>query len=221
MNVDRAIADHHRPIDEPKEQVRALRLIAAAHRFGTVNRLAIFLALREALAAVAGKEAGEKTELLGDFAHDTIFPELIAGVGRKEACWAHRKGAVRLRSGEAWPDDPILSKLGRVVFVPGALGTKAYVGVAARPNPMSHRSCNHGSGRTIARTDAGRLFSEDDVRRELSGVGVRVFRLGGRERLGELSRHGFRDTESVAAYMEAAGLIHLVAVLRPMAVLKG
>ena len=201
------------PIMEAEEQERAARLIAAAHRFGTVNRLAIYSAVRGALAAVLGGNAA--AELLGDFAHDTIFPSIG---GR---CWEHRKGAVRLSPGEAWPADPVLSKTGRIIFVPGAMGTAAHIGVALTPTPLAHSSCNHGAGRIFSRSESAGRFSEDEVRRELDERRIRIYRLGGEERLGELSRHGFRDPDRIAEYMERAGLAHLIAVLRPMAILKG
>ncbi len=201
------------PVDDRNEGERAAVLVAAAHRFGTVNRLAIYSAIRAALSAAVG--GSPVFELLGDFAHDTIFRSRDGGG------WEHRKGAVRLRDGSEWPDDRALSRTGRVVFVPGALGTRAYIGAAFRPNALAHNSCNHGAGRTIARAESAARFSDDEVRRELGAAGVRIFMLGSGERLGELSRHGFRDPERVARYMEAAGLVKLIAALRPIAVLKG
>ncbi|MCX7804339.1 MAG: RtcB family protein [Planctomycetota bacterium] len=201
------------PLEGGAETESAAVLVAAAHRFGTVNRLAIYSAIRFALKTAIGRSPC--FELLGDFAHDTIF-RAAGGQG-----WEHRKGAVRLRDGAEWPADRALSRTGRIVFVPGALGTRAHIGAAFRPNALAHNSCTHGAGRTLARKDSATKFSDEDVRRELEAAGARVYMLGSGERLAELSRHGFRDPDRVARYMEAAGLIRLIAALRPIAILKG
>ncbi|MBW3563852.1 MAG: RtcB family protein [Acidobacteria bacterium] len=70
-----------------------------------------------------------------------------------------RKGAVRAGEGE----------LG---IIPGSMGARSYI-VRGKGNPESFRSCSHGAGRAMSRTEARKRFSVEDHARATAGVECR------------------------------------------------
>ena len=70
-----------------------------------------------------------------------------------------RKGAVRARK-----DD-----LG---IIPGSMGTRSYI-VRGLGNPESFHSCSHGAGRKMSRTQARKLFTVEDMKKQTQGVECR------------------------------------------------
>lgn len=70
-----------------------------------------------------------------------------------------RKGAVSAGEGE----------LG---IIPGSMGSRSYI-VRGKGNPESFRSCSHGAGRAMSRTEARKRFSVEDHARATAGVECR------------------------------------------------
>jgi RNA-splicing ligase RtcB len=69
--------------------------------------------------------------------------------------WITRKGAIK-----ADVDD-----LG---VIPGSMGTRSYI-VQGKGNEASWTSCSHGAGRRHSRTKAKKLFTTDDLARQMQG----------------------------------------------------
>jgi RNA-splicing ligase RtcB len=69
--------------------------------------------------------------------------------------WITRKGAIKADRGD----------LG---VIPGSMGTHSYI-VSGRGNEASWTSCSHGAGRRHSRTQAKRLFTTDDLARQMEG----------------------------------------------------
>jgi len=69
--------------------------------------------------------------------------------------WITRKGAIKADTGD----------LG---VIPGSMGTRSYI-VAGKGNAESWTSCSHGAGRRYSRTAAKKLFTSDDLAREMAG----------------------------------------------------
>lgn len=76
-----------------------------------------------------------------------------------ELVWMTRKGAISAKEGE----------LG---IIPGSMGAKSYI-VRGKGNPLSWCSCSHGAGRKMSRGEAARIFTDEDVVRQTSGVECR------------------------------------------------
>lgn len=70
-----------------------------------------------------------------------------------------RKGAVSAKEGE----------LG---IIPGSMGTKSYI-VRGKGNLESFCSCSHGAGRRMSRSEAKRVFTIDDLKKQTEGVECR------------------------------------------------
>ncbi|HKP66791.1 MAG TPA: RtcB family protein [Casimicrobiaceae bacterium] len=73
--------------------------------------------------------------------------------------WITRKGAVSARRDE----------LG---IIPGSMGTRSFI-VRGKGNAASYRSCSHGAGRRMSRSEARRRFTRTDVIAQTAGVECR------------------------------------------------
>lgn len=76
-----------------------------------------------------------------------------------ENVWVTRKGAVRARE-----DD--------YGIIPGSMGAKSFI-VRGKGNPQSFCSCSHGAGRKHSRSEAKRLWTQEDVLAQTAGVECR------------------------------------------------
>lgn len=74
-----------------------------------------------------------------------------------ESIWITRKGAIQASDG----------LLG---VIPGSMGTRSYI-VSGLGNPLSYNSSSHGAGRRMSRTKARKMYTEDDLRKSMEGVG--------------------------------------------------
>ncbi len=77
----------------------------------------------------------------------------------RESLFVTRKGAVRANQGD----------LG---IIPGSMGAKSYI-VRGKGNADSLRSCSHGAGRAMSRTEARKAFTSDDLREQTAGIECR------------------------------------------------
>ncbi len=96
--------------------------------------------------------------------------------------WITRKGAIK-----AGPGD-----LG---VIPGSMGTRSYI-VRGRGNPVSWESCSHGAGRRHSRTQARKLFTTDDLARQMDG---KVWLAGRAEALLDEIPSAYKDIDQVMA----------------------
>jgi RNA-splicing ligase RtcB len=69
--------------------------------------------------------------------------------------WITRKGAIK-------------ADTGYLGVIPGSMGTRSYI-VAGKGNAESWTSCSHGAGRRHSRTQAKKLFTSDDLARQMEG----------------------------------------------------
>jgi len=85
------------------------------------------------------------------------YAEIEEHFGRR--LWITRKGAVSARRDE----------LG---IIPGSMGTRSFI-VRGKGHAASYRSCSHGAGRTMSRSEARRRFTRADVVAQTAGVECR------------------------------------------------
>jgi tRNA-splicing ligase RtcB len=69
--------------------------------------------------------------------------------------WITRKGAIK-------------ADVGDLGVIPGSMGTRSYI-VRGKGNGASWTSCSHGAGRRHSRTKAKKLFTTDDLARQMEG----------------------------------------------------
>ena len=145
----------------------------------------------------------------------TFFPQLVATdiaischhnyVEREthfgEPVLVTRKGAVRARDGD-------------MGIIPGSMGARSYI-TRGKGNADSFNSSAHGAGRRMSRTEAKRLFTLDDHIQATSGVECR-------KDAGVIDETpaAYKNIEAVIADLVAAGLVSVIATLRPLLTYK-
>jgi tRNA-splicing ligase RtcB (3'-phosphate/5'-hydroxy nucleic acid ligase) len=82
------------------------------------------------------------------------FTQLEVHEGRE--VWITRKGAIKADVTDHG-------------VIPGSMGTRSYI-VRGKGNPISYRSCSHGAGRRLSRTQARKRFTVEDMADQMAGT---------------------------------------------------
>lgn len=155
---------------------------------------------REVIAERVLDRIGTSGERLLDICHNSVTPH--------QGGWLHRKGAAPADKG--------------LVVIPGSRGDMTYL---VRPRldqaDAALHSLAHGAGRKWSRSEARdklvRRFSIADLGR--TKLGSRVI-CEDRDLIYEEAPQAYKDIHQVVRDLETAGLIDLVATLRPMLTYK-
>jgi tRNA-splicing ligase RtcB len=101
------------------------------------------------------------------------------------------------------------------------MGRYSYVltGTAGAYEETFGSTC-HGAGRVMSRHAAKKAARGQDIIGELAARGILV-RAAGRATVAEERPEAYKDVADVVEVVQQAGIGHLVARLRPMAVVKG
>jgi release factor H-coupled RctB family protein len=138
---------------------------------------------------------------------DTLSPSDGERDGVRGSAWLHRKGAVDATA--------------EFVVIPGSRGTLSYL-VKPTGDGASHAwSLAHGAGRKWTRSEARQRMRERFSVAELAqtGLGSRVV-CEERDLLYEEAPGAYKKIEAVIADLVAAGLVSVVATLRPLLTYK-
>ncbi len=138
-----------------------------------------------------------------DVCHNNVVEAAVDGC----ACWLHRKGAAPADKGP--------------VVIPGSRGDVSFLVEPVPDRDDALWSLAHGAGRKLARHEAkaklkGRWRREDLERNPFGGRVV----CGDDRLLWEEAPGAYKDASSVVGDLEAAGLLRVVAVLRPIVTFK-
>ena len=166
-----------------------------AARWARANRMLI--------ARRFAKRIGTEVKCLWDGCHNSI----TRGENASEPVWIHRKGAVTVA--------------GSFVVIPGSRGSLSYV-VKPLGDGASHAwSLAHGAGRKWSRSDARQRMRERFSVSELAQtpLGGRVI-CEERELLYEEAPAAYKNIETVVQDLVAAGLVSVIATLRPLLTYK-
>lgn len=158
---------------------------------------------RELIARRFAATIGAKAESLWDGCHNSITRRESDG----EVVWLHRKGAVEAE--------------GDFVVIPGSRGSMSYI-VKPTGDGESHAwSLAHGAGRKWARSDARQRMRERFSVSELAQtpLGGRVI-CEERDLLYEEAPAAYKNIEAVIADLVGAGLVSVIATLRPLLTYK-
>ncbi len=157
---------------------------------------------RELIAKRFIKAIKARGQCVLDINHNLVSAKNIDGVDG----WLHRKGATPSDNG--------------YVVIPGSRGDYSYL-VKPIASPTSLYSLAHGAGRKWKRGECrGRLdkkYKREDLYR--TSLGSRVI-CGNKELLYDEAPQAYKKCETVISDMEDAGLIELVARLRPVLTFK-
>ena len=205
--------------DEARSYLAAM---ACAANFAFANRQMITAWVRQTFAQVLGKGPSElRLGLVYDVCHNIAKWETHRIAGQERRLCVHRKGATRAfppRHAEV-PD--AYRQIGQPVLIPGDMGRYSYVltGTSGAYEETFGSTC-HGAGRVMSRQAAKKAARGHDLIGELAAQGVLV-RAAGRATVAEEMPKAYKDVADVVDVVHKAGIGHIVARLKPLAVVKG
>ncbi|MBU1670461.1 MAG: RtcB family protein [Actinobacteria bacterium] len=207
---------------ESSEASDYMAAMACACNYAVGNRQALMHWVRHSFERHFGSPEGTLgMDLLFDVSHNVARMETHRVEGRTMELCVHRKGAT-----SAFPAGHPLAPaafrdVGQPVIIPGDMGTHSYVLVGGeRSLEESFASTCHGAGRTMSRSKARKMVRGSELRSRLASQGILV-RAGKDSLLAEEAPEAYKDVSRVVDVCEGAGLSRKVAMLSPMAVLKG
>src|SRR3989344_418227 len=186
------------------------------------NRQTILHRIREVFSKVFKKDA-EKLEMrqVYDVAHNTAKLETYNVDGKPKKLLVHRKGATR----SLGPDNPavpqIYRKIGQPVIIGGSMETGSYLLVGTKAaEEQTFGSTAHGSGRTMSRTKATRLFRGETLLKDMAARGI-IVKSTSMSGLAEEAGAAYKDIDEVIGATHAADISRKVVKLIPVGNVKG
>jgi release factor H-coupled RctB family protein len=185
------------------EGVAADSLAAAEYLRGHDEAVRWATANRELIACRFARMLGADLERFWDGCHNSITPCDSAD----GPVWIHRKGAVAAE--------------GDLVVIPGSRGSLTYLVKPTGDGERHAWSLAHGAGRKWSRTDARNRMRERYTVSELTQtpLGGRVV-CEERDLLYEEAPAAYKNIEAVIQDLVAAGLVSVIATLRPLLTYK-
>lgn len=204
---------------EGQDYLAAMR---AAANYAFANRQILAASARKAFEQVFAKATPKwRLRQVYDIAHNMGKIETHEIAGKRMKLCVHRKGATRAFG----PGSPGLPEeyqsIGQPVLVPGSMGTGSWVLAGTRQSmEKSFGSSCHGAGRVMSRSKAKKEIRGETLRDELERRGIHI-RAGSLPGLAEEAPEAYKDVDQVVEIVSRAGIARKVAVLRPLAVIKG
>ncbi|MBS3176445.1 RtcB family protein [Candidatus Woesearchaeota archaeon] len=196
-----------------------LKAMSAAANYGWCNRQLITHNAREAFKQVFGKDA--ELKLLYDVAHNICKIEEYDVNGEKKKVYVHRKGATRAFGPGRDGLIDVFQKTGQPILIPGSMGTASYILVGtdlAREETFS--STPHGAGRVMSRHEANKLFTAEQITKQLEENHIYIKSSSWRG-ITEEAPKAYKDIDEVVQVSHDVGIGKLVVKLRPIGVIKG
>lgn len=164
---------------------------------------------------------GVSVDMIYDVSHNTCKLEEHEIDGRKKQVYVHRKGATRA-FGPGRPEIPEkYSGIGQPVLIGGTMGTESFIMVGTEyGTKKAFGSACHGAGRAMSRTKAKKMWRGDKLVRELEHKGI-LIRAHSYAGVAEEAPGAYKDVIKVVDAVHQAGLARKVAMVKPMACIKG
>ncbi len=182
------------------------------------NRQVITHLVRHVFARILPKA---ELRLLYDVSHNTCKIEEHPVDGKKKRLYVHRKGATRA-FGPGRPELPDAYKqVGQPVIIGGTMGTCSYILAGLESGmALAWGSACHGAGRAMSRRAALKKWRGTKVVKDLGFKGI-LIRAASMRGVAEESPQAYKDVNAVVDSAHRAGLARKVALLRPLACIKG
>ena len=185
------------------------------------NRQVILHQIREVFSQIFGRSAEDLgMNMVYDVSHNTAKLEKHIVDGKEKTLLVHRKGATRA-FGPGHSDIPMsYSTIGQPVIIGGSMETGSYLLVGTSTGDHTFFSTAHGSGRTMSRTKARKLWHGKQLQRDLEARGIYV-RSTSWAGLAEEAGAAYKDIDEVIAATDLAGISKPVARFTPIGNVKG
>jgi tRNA-splicing ligase RtcB len=185
------------------------------------NRQVILHRIREVFSETFGRSAEDLgMRVVYDVSHNTAKLERHVVDGREKTLLVHRKGSTRA-FGPGHDDlPPRYRDIGQPVIIGGSMETGSYLLVGTTSGSGTFFSTAHGSGRTMSRTKARKLWDGRQLQHDLEARGIYV-RSTSWAGLAEEAGGAYKDIDEVIAATELAGISKPVARFTPIGNVKG
>jgi tRNA-splicing ligase RtcB len=216
--VDRELACA--PFRSPEGQ-RYFKAMNCAANMSFANRQLIVHRIREVFGAVFRRDPADLgLRMIYDVAHNTAKLETHVVDGTRRQLLVHRKGATRAFGPRSAGLPPEYAALGQPVIIGGSMETGSYLLTGLPGSTAAFGSTAHGSGRTMSRARAKKLFHGRELQRSMEARGIYV-RTASYAGLAEEAGGAYKDIDAVIAATEQAGLSHPVVRFTPIGNVKG
>jgi tRNA-splicing ligase RtcB len=208
------------PFDSP-EGKHYFSAMKCAINMSFANRQAILHGIREVFSAIFGRPAEQLgMSMVYDVAHNTARIEEHTVDGRRKTLLVHRKGATRaFGPGMAELPDRY-RKTGQPVIIGGSMETGSYLLVGVGGGAETFYSTAHGSGRTMSRTRARKLWHGRTLQQEMEKRGIYVLSTSW-QGLAEEAKDAYKNIDEVVRATELAGISKPVVRFVPIGNVKG
>ena len=184
---------------------------AAASNFGTANRAVITHNISETIKKMFDQDP--QMNLIYDMPHISITKENHFG----QDVFVHRSNTSRAYGPEKLPDDSPYKKIGEPVFIPSSMSTDAYICVGTDKNSDSFFSAPHGTGKGQNVAEKS-ISDKDELFTKMQEKGVKLYNAKSSIVINQDSAR-YKNIDRVIEGVEANGIAHLVAKMKPVAVL--
>src|SRR6266403_4586917 len=185
------------------------------------NRQVILHTIREVFSEIFGRSAEELgMHTVYDVSHNTEKLERHVINGKEKTLLVHRKGSTRAFGPEHNELPTRYRDTGQPVIIGGSMETGSYLLVGTASGAETFFSTAHGSGRTMSRTKARKLWHGKQLQRDLEARGIYV-RSTSWAGLAEEAGGAYKDIDEVIAATELAGISKPVARFTPIGNVKG
>lgn len=209
------------PVDSPEAQ-DYFQAMSAAANYAWTNRQMIVHWVRESFEQIFHQDAEElNLSIVYDVAHNIAKKEVHEIKGQKNTVYVHRKGATRA-FGPNRAEIPLeYRKVGQPVFIPGTMGTASYI-LHGTEMAMEETfgSTAHGAGRKMSRAGAKKIYSGEEVKKNLEKKGITI-KATSMPVVAEEAPGAYKDVDNVVKTVHDAGISFLVAKMIPIGVAKG
>lgn len=186
-----------------------------------VNRQVILHRVREVFSDVFGRDPLELgLHQVYDIAHNTAMLEKHVIDGHEREVLVHRKGATRAFGPGSTELPPIFRETGQPVIIGGSMETGSYLLTGMKSGAQTFFTTAHGSGRTMSRTKAKKLFNGKKLQSDLRDRGIYI-RTASFSGLAEEVGSAYKNIDDVAAVTERAGISKRVVRFIPIGNIKG
>lgn len=184
---------------------------AAASNFGTANRAVIIHNIAKTMKEVLGREV--EMDLVYDLPHISVTKENHF----EKDVWVHRSSTSRAFGPAKMSHHPVYKETGEPVFIPSSMATDAYICVGTDRNEESFYSAPHGTGKG-KNTEEKSITNKEELFAKMEEKGVKLYNAQSSIVIKQDSAR-YRSIDKVIKDVEANGIAHVVAKMKPVAVI--
>ncbi len=185
------------------------------------NRQVILHRIREVFSSIFKRSAEDMgMHMVYDVAHNTAKLERHTVDGQERSLLVHRKGATRAFAPGMADLPDRYKETGQPIIIGGSMETGSYLLVGVPGGDQTFFSTAHGSGRTMSRAKARKIYSGEKLQKDMESRGIYV-RSTSWSGLAEEAGGAYKNIDDVIEAAELAGISKRVVRLTPIGNIKG